>query len=145
MTEKNSLYEYKGNLTSGQPANNFNRPNLNYKNGGRLESTNWNTIKSSTPSVNWNGYRSSDPILRFGNTSSSLSGGGFLNTLGNIASGISLFGGVAMTAVGIATAVKTIKGANNSAGNSNAVFSRKESKEINRNTSNTDDAMNALD
>lgn len=108
--QKNSLNQYKGLLTSGQPANNFNRPNLDYKNGGRLESTNYNTIKASSPSIYWNAYNTTDPILNFGNTSSDLNGGNFLSALSDIASCVTLVGGIAMTGFGIASAVKTLKG-----------------------------------
>lgn len=143
MSGNNSLNQYKNTLlTSGQPANNFNRPNLDYRNGGRLESTNWNTIKTTTPSVQWNKYYTKDPILNFGSTSSSLDGGGFLETMSNIASGITFVGGAAMTAMGIFSAVKAIKGSNNA---SEGTFSRKESKTISENTTASQDAMNALD
>ncbi len=108
--QKNSLNQYKGLLTSGQPANNFNRPNLDYKNGGRLESTNYNTIKASSPSIYWNAYNTTDPILNFGDTSSDLNGGNFLSALSDIASCVTLVGGIAMTGFGIASAVKTLKG-----------------------------------
>lgn len=110
---KNSLNQYKGLLTSGQPANNFNRPNLDYKNGGRLESTNYNTIKASSPSIYWNAYNTTDPILNFGDTSSSLSGGDFLTTLGTISSVLSFAGGAAMTGLGIYSAIKAMKGSKN--------------------------------
>lgn len=141
----NSLNRYKSALvTSGQPANNFSRPSIDYRNGGRLESTNWNTIKTSMPKVEWNRYNTTDRILNFGNTSSSLKGGGFLETMGNIAAGVSLFGGAAMAAVGIVSGVRAMRGA----GNTNAsegTFSRKESKTISNSTTNAQDAMNALD
>ena len=143
MSGNNSLNQYKNTLlTSGQPANNFNRPNLDYRNGGRLESTNWNTIKTTTPSVQWNKYYTKDPILNFGSTSSSLDGGGFLETMSNIASGITFVGGAAMTAMGIFSAVKAIKGSNNA---SEGTFSRKENKEINKNSVDASSEMNSLD
>lgn len=117
MSEDNSLKKYQGTvLTSGQPANNFNRPNVTdiKPSSGRLYSTQYNNIWQSTPKVNWNSASTKDPILNFGSTSSSISGGGFLETMGKVASGITLFGGMAMTGLGIASAVKTLKGSKSS-------------------------------
>ena len=111
--QKNSLNQYKGLLTSGQPANNFNRPNLDYKNGGRLESTNYNTIKASSPSIYWNAYNTTDPILNFGDTSSSLKGGGFLDFLSDATNVITLLGGTALTGVSLYSAIKAMKGSKN--------------------------------
>lgn len=114
----NSLNKYKNTLlTSGQPANNWNRPNLDYHNGGRLESTNYETIKSTTPKVYWNSYSSSDPILNFGSTSSSIKGGNFLNTLGTIAT---VATGVAGFGVSVFSVVNAVKASKSSSSNSNS-------------------------
>lgn len=150
MTPKdNSLQKYNYGLTnSGQPANNFCRPNVtNFKpESGRLYQIQYENIMTSSPKVNWNSYNTKDPILNFGSTSTNIGGSGFIETMGKIASGISLFGGIAMTGLGIANAVKTMKAANSNQSASGANnFSRKENKLIDKNTVNSDSAMNALD
>lgn len=114
MAPENSLQNYKANLNSGNPSNNFNRPNLDYQNGGRLESTNYNTIKNSTPKVSWNNYSSSDPILNFGSTSSGVKGAGFVNTLGTIATVATGVMGLGMSVFAVANAVKASKSSSGS-------------------------------
>lgn len=147
--QDNSLRKYNYGLTnSGQPANNFNRPNVtNFKpESGRLYQTQYENIMTSSPKVYWNSYNTKDPILNFGSTSTDIGGAGFLETMGKIASGITLFGGMAMTGLGIANAVQTIKAAkNNQQANGTNNFSRKENKFIDKNTVNGDNTMNALD
>lgn len=150
MTPKdNSLQKYNYGLTnSGQPANNFCRPNVtNFKpESGRLYQIQYENIMTSSPKVDWNSYNTKDPILNFGSTSTDISGSGFIETVGKIASGISLFGGIAMTGLGIANAVKTMKAANSNQSASGVDnFSRKERKEINNNTTDSNDEMQALD
>lgn len=150
MTPKdNSLQKYNYGLTnSGQPANNFCRPNVtNFKpESGRLYQIQYENIMTSSPKVNWNSYNTKDPILNFGSTSTNIGGSGFIETMGKIASGISLFGGIAMTGLGIANAVQTIKAANsNQSANGVDNFSRKEVKEINKGSVDASGEMNSLD
>lgn len=150
MTPKdNSLQKYNYGLTnSGQPANNFCRPNVtNFKpESGRLYQVQYENIMTSSPKVNWNSYNTKDPILNFGSTSTNIGGSGFIETMGKIASGISLFGGIAMTGLGIANAVQTIKAANsNQSANGVDNFSRKEVKEINKGSVDASGEMNSLD
>lgn len=142
MGDENSLQKYKGNLTSGQPANNFNRPNLDYKNGGRLEYTNYNTIKLFEPEIGWNQYKTKDRITNFGNTSSSLKGSGFINTMNDIFCIVTTIAAPVAAGLSIAAYAKAMKGASDGVDNS---FSRKERKEINKNTVNAEDAMYGLD
>lgn len=150
MTPKdNSLQKYNYGLTnSGQPANNFCRPNVtNFKpESGRLYQIQYENIMTSSPKVNWNSYNTKDPILNFGSTSTDIGGSGFIETMGKIANGISLFGGIAMTGLGIANAVQTIKAAkNNQQANGTDSFSRKEVKEINKGSVDASGEMNSLD
>ena len=150
MTPKdNSLQKYNYGLTnSGQPANNFCRPNVtNFKpESGRLYQVQYENIMTSSPKVNWNSYNTKDPILNFGSTSTNIGGSGFIETMGKIASGISLFGGIAMTGLGIANAVQTIRAANsNQSANGVDNFSRKEVKEINKGSVDASGEMNSLD
>lgn len=142
MGDENSLQKYKGNLTSGQPANNFNRPNLDYKNGGRLEYTNYNTIKLFEPEIGWNLYKTKDRITNFGNTSSSLKGSGFVNTMSDIFGIVTAIATPVAAGLSIAAYAKAVKGASDGVDNS---FSRKERKEINKNTVDAEDAMYGLD
>ncbi len=150
MTPKdNSLQKYNYGLTnSGQPANNFCRPNVtNFKpESGRLYQVQYENIMTSSPKVDWNSYNTKDPILNFGSTSTNIGGSGFIETVGKIASGISLFGGIAMTGLGIANAVQTIRAANsNQSANGVDNFSRKEVKEINKGSVDASGEMNSLD
>ena len=81
--QENSLTKYKNTLvTSGNSGNNWNRPNLNPNNGGRLQSTSTIEIFGNAPKIDWNGYSSSDPILNWNSTSTNLGSG---DTLANIA------------------------------------------------------------
>ena len=116
----NSLEKYNYGLTNtGQPANNFNRPNVtNFRpESGRLYEIQYENIMTSTPKVNWNSYNTKDPILNFGSTSSNIGGSNFIETLGTVATGLSLFGGIAMTGVSLASAIKSMKGNSNNVGN----------------------------
>lgn len=114
----NSLTKYKNTvITSGQPANNYNRPNLDYKNGGRLESTNYNSIQKATPKVYWDSFRSTDPILKFNSTSSSVKNSDIIDTVSTISAITACVGGVATTVSAVANAFKSAK-ATNSKGDS---------------------------
>ena len=141
-----SLNKYRNTLlTSGQPANNFNRTGSGTVPGGRQDSVKYTSISKNMPGVSWNSYSSKDPILNFGSTSSSLKGGGFLNFLSDAANVVTLVGGAALTGVSIYSAVQAAKG-NNSSSNAGGInFSRKETKEINRNTTDGQNEMQALD
>lgn len=104
-TQDNSLNKYQKSslVTSGQPSNNFSRPNLNPNNGGRLQTTNVNSIfSSSMPNVNWNGYSSADPTLNWNSTSTNIKGQGLAETFLNIAKwGAIGLGGAALITKGV--------------------------------------------
>lgn len=114
----NSLKKYRGSLlTSGQPANNFNRPNLNPNNGGKLEDIQCSNIFGSAPKVQWNSYNTTDPIFNWKPTSSSVSGVSGIEKFNTVLSAFTAIGGLVVTGATVAKSLGSLKSNDNSAEN----------------------------